>query len=88
MSGSLQHRFCCLPANERCRPSSTLNISGLNPFTHTHCGLISPAGGFAYFVAAISAPYGNRLACQPCRILTDWIAQALLGALILFLTLS
>ena len=62
-SGSLQCEFCCLPANEHCRPSSNINISGLNPFTLAHCGLILPAGGFTYFVTSINAPYGYRLTC-------------------------
>lgn len=48
--------------------SSTVNISGLNPFTLADCGLITPAGGFTYFVASISAPYGNRLACPPLPV--------------------
>ncbi len=49
-------------------PSSTINISGLNPFTLADCGLIPPAGGFTYFVTSISAPYGNRLACLPLPV--------------------
>ena len=48
--------------------SSTVNISGLNPFTLADCGLITPAGGFTYFVASISAPYGNKLACPPLPV--------------------
>ena len=48
--------------------SSIVNISGLNPFTLADCGLITPAGGFTYFVTAISAPYGNRLDCLPLPV--------------------
>ena len=55
--------LCCLPEHEFCRPSSTVNISGLYPFTLADCGLITPSDGFTYFVAAISAPYGYRLTC-------------------------
>ena len=49
-------------------PSSIINISGLNPFTLADCGLIPPAGGFTYFVASISAPYGYRLDCPPLPV--------------------
>ena len=49
-------------------PSSIINISGLYPFTLADCGLIPPAGGFTYFVASISAPYGYRLDCPPLPV--------------------